>query len=139
MKFTLKNGCVIRVRPYQDTDFPAIQDLNKEEGWNNLVEQGEETRKAWRNSNVAFVVEEKGKVIGYVRGLTDRHITLYVCELLIHRDYRGLGIGQILLQYVHHLYPKTKIEMLASSTSRSFYEQLGVEPSTDFERHSKGS
>jgi ribosomal protein S18 acetylase RimI-like enzyme len=125
VELTLKNGQQIHFRPYQETDFPFIQQLNATEGWNNLVEKEEETKKAWENSNIAFVAVEKEKIIGYVRGLTDEHITLYICELLIDKDYRGFGIGQELLRYVHRLYPTTRMETLASSTSRTFYEQLG--------------
>lgn len=40
---------------------------------------------------VATTMDEKA-IIGYVRGLTDQHITLYICELLIKDGFRGLGI-----------------------------------------------
>jgi predicted GNAT family N-acyltransferase len=64
-------------------------------------------------------------VVGYIRGLTDTRITLYICELLISKENRGLGLGKELLTYVHQLYPKTRIEMLASSTSQTFYKEQG--------------
>jgi ribosomal protein S18 acetylase RimI-like enzyme len=116
----------IEIRKFKETDFNRIQELNREEGWSNLVEKDEDTKQACENSNVSFVVEAEGDgVVGYIRGLTDTRITLYICELLIDKKYRGLGLGSELLQYVHNVYPKTRIEMLASSTSRSFYEGQG--------------
>lgn len=119
----------IQIRHYQENDFNRIQELNREEGWINLVEKTEDTKGAWKNSNVSFVVEADGDgVVGYIRGLTDTRITLYICELLIDKKYRGLGLGKELLQYVHHLYPKTRIEMLASSSSHTFYESQGYRP-----------
>lgn len=119
----------IQIRHYQENDFNRIQELNREEGWINLVEKTEDTKGAWKNSNVSFVVEADGDgVVGYIRGLTDTRITLYICELLIDKKYRGLGLGKELLQYVHHLYPKTRIEMLASSSSHTFYEGQGYRP-----------
>lgn len=45
-----------------------------------------------------------------------------ICELLVNQDHRKLGIGKKMLRYAHKLYPKTRIELLASDTSRSFYE-----------------
>lgn len=125
----------IEIRKFKETDFNRIQELNSEEGWLNLVEKNEDTKQAWENSNVSFVVEaDDNGVVGYIRGLTDKKITLYVCELLIDKKYRGLGLGSELLQYVHNVYPKTRIEMLASSTSRSFYEGQGYRPFYGFRK-----
>lgn len=95
-----------------------------QEKWSNLVEKAEDTKKAWSNSNVKFVVCIEDKVIGYVRGLTDYNITLYVCELLIDKNYRGLGIGTNLLKFIHEKYPKTRMELLGSSSSHAYYEYL---------------
>jgi GNAT superfamily N-acetyltransferase len=125
----------IHIRQYQESDFSRIQELNRDEGWNNLVEKNEDTRQAWENSFVSYVVEAEGDgVIGYIRGLTDTRITLYICELLIDKKYRGLGIGKELLQYVHRLYPKTRIEMLASSSSHTFYKGQGYRPFYGFRK-----
>jgi predicted N-acetyltransferase YhbS len=116
----------IHIRQYQETDFKRIQGLNREEGWINLVEKNEDTKQAWENSTISFVVEaEDNGVVGYIRGLTDTRITLYICELLIDKNYRALGIGKRLIQHIHSLYPHTRIELLASSTSHTFYEGQG--------------
>jgi ribosomal protein S18 acetylase RimI-like enzyme len=125
MNIKIKNGKEINIRLYEEADFNHVQQLNNEEGWANLVERGEVTKEAWRNSNITYVVEESKKIIGYIRGLTDKQITLYICEILIDKGYRGFGIGESLLKYVHSLYPKTRMEMLASSSSRSYYEVRG--------------
>jgi GNAT superfamily N-acetyltransferase len=125
----------IHIRQYKESDFNRIQELNREEGWSNLVEKNDDTKQAWENSTVAFVLEAEGDgVVGYIRGLTDTRITLYICELLIDKKYRGLGLGSELLQYVHNVNPKTRIEMLASSTSRSFYEGQGYRPFYGFRK-----
>jgi GNAT superfamily N-acetyltransferase len=125
MELNLKNKKSVFIRTYQEDDFNEIQKLNMNEGWNNLVEKNEDTKEAWKNSNVTFVVEADGSVVGYIRGLTDSCISLFICEVLIDKEYRGLGVGKELLKYVHSIYPKTRIEMLASSTSRTFYEAQG--------------
>lgn len=123
------------IRQYVENDFNRIQELNQTEGWNNLVENHEDTKEAWGKSNVSFVIEAEGNgVVGYIRGLTDTRITLYICELLIDKKYRGFGLGSELLQYVHNKYPKTRMEMLASSTSRSFYEGQGHRPFYGFRK-----
>jgi ribosomal protein S18 acetylase RimI-like enzyme len=126
MAIDLKDNKKAFIRSYEEKDFNKIQDLNKEEGWTNLVENHLSTKEAWKNSNIAFVVETKGQeVVGYVRGFTDTHISLFICELLIDKKYRGFGLGKEILFFLHNLYPNTRIELLANSSSRSFYEELG--------------
>lgn len=122
MDLTLKNGQVVQFRSFLEPDFAAIHELNAREGWNNLVQKKEDAKEAWLHSNAAFVAVVEGQVIGYVRGLTDQHITLFICELLIQEEYRGLGIGNELLQYVHGKCPKTRMDLVATSKSRTFYE-----------------
>ena len=95
MKHVLSNHQTAFIRPYQEGDFQQIQELNAKEGWTNLVEENENTKKAWENSAIAYVVITEGdEVAGYIRGLTDTRITLYICELLIGKIYRGLGVGE---------------------------------------------
>lgn len=114
----------IRLREYREEDFQQINNLNLEEGWTNLVENHEDAKRAWENSNISIVACIDEKVIGYIRGITDYYVTLYVCELLIHKSYRGLGIGEALLKLAHQQYPKTRVELLGSSSSHTYYEKL---------------
>lgn len=122
MKLTLKNKKSVIIRPYTEEYFKDIHSFNIDEGWSNLVMKHEDTKAAWNNSNVAFIVETDNQVVGCMRALTDGFISLYICEVIIHKEYRGLNIGNELLKYVHSLYPKTRMELLASHTSKTFYE-----------------
>lgn len=130
---TIKES-VFSIRPYEENDFPAIHQLNQEEDWTNLADKQDETKSAWNHSQIAFVVESDGKIIAGIRGLTDGHVSLYICELLVHATERGKGIGQALLAYVHELYPKTRLELLASATSQSFYEKQKFRPFYGFRK-----
>lgn len=112
----------LKIRPYEETDFPAIHQLNEQEGWSNLVAKQQQTKAAWQGSNLAVVAEQDGQLVGCLRALTDGAVTLYVCELIIEKSRRGSGIGGKLMQHVHDLYPETRMELLASTTSRSYYE-----------------
>ena len=134
MQIRLKNNIGIEIRTYRTEDFPQIHNLNFDEQWNNLVEKKESTRNAWNSSNIAFVSIHNGEVIAYIRGLTDHSITLFICELLVKKGFRGLGIGNELLQYVHGLYPETRIEMLTNTSSHTYYEQKGYRPFYGFRK-----
>jgi ribosomal protein S18 acetylase RimI-like enzyme len=122
--FIIKNGLTYKVREFEEVDFERVHQLNIEEEWNNLVKKKEDTKNAWMHSNVRFLVFDGDTLAGYVRGFTDGHVTTYICELLVNQRYRGQGIGTELIKFAHHLYPKTRIELLASKTSRSFYEAI---------------
>lgn len=127
----------VSIRQYQESDFPAIHKLNKQQQWNNLVAKEQDLKQAWANSNVAVVAEIEGQLIGCLRGLTDGFVSLYICELLVSQDHRKSGIGKKLMHAVHSQYPKTRMELLASSASRSFYEAQGYRPFYGF-RKTKG-
>lgn len=114
----------IRLREYREEDFQQINKLNWEEGWANLAQNHEDTKRAWKNSNVSIVACIDGEVIGYIRGITDYYVTLYICELLINKSYRGLGVGEALLKLAQQHYPKTRVELLGSSSSHTYYEKL---------------
>ncbi|OOE12770.1 GNAT family N-acetyltransferase [Fictibacillus arsenicus] len=124
-----------KIVPFSEKYFSEIQELNKKEGWNQLVERYEETFNAWKNSNAAYVViGPNEKIAGYIRCLTDMNVTIYVCEMLIAQEFRGKGLGGKLLKHVHNLYPRTRMEMLASSTSHSFYESQNFRPFYGFRK-----
>ncbi|MCT4784459.1 MULTISPECIES: GNAT family N-acetyltransferase [Exiguobacterium] len=116
------------IRSYTEQDFEQIQILNETEGWTQLVDRSDETRQAWDHSNVAYVIEVDGSIVAYVRGLTDTAVSLYICELLVATPHRRLGLGEQLLSYVHSLYPTTRLEMLASASSQTYYKRLNFRP-----------
>ncbi|GMA65078.1 hypothetical protein GCM10025859_55180 [Alicyclobacillus fastidiosus] len=78
MELSLGNGKTVCFPPFQDTDFAHIQSLNRNEGWTNLANDDMLTFSAWNNSNVRFVVCAENDVVGYIRSLTDKHVTLYI-------------------------------------------------------------
>jgi ribosomal protein S18 acetylase RimI-like enzyme len=121
-ELTLTNGTTYKIREFEEADFERVHQLNAEEEWSNLVKKKEDTKNAWMHSTIRFLVFDGDTLAGYVRGFTDGHVTTYICELLINKRFRGQGIGSELIKFVHHLYPKTRFDLLASSTSRTFYE-----------------
>lgn len=114
------------IRKFKDTDYTKIQELYKIEGWNTIIKRPEEGLRAWKNSNLSLVVvKEDDEIIGVMRGFTDTQITTYVIELLVDREHRGAGVGKALLEACHKLYPKTRIEVLATELSKDFYSKNG--------------
>ncbi|WP_226585032.1 GNAT family N-acetyltransferase [Halobacillus litoralis] len=128
----------IQIRSFHKNDFDSIQHLNKEEGWDGLVQRGEETLCSLLNSEPALVaVSEDGEVIGYLRGLTDGALTLYVCELLVKEGERSQGIAKRLISTAHECYPDTRVEMLANQQSESYYSNHGYRAFYGFRKSSE--
>lgn len=135
MEVTVRDGSVISIEPYLQSDFMEIQNLNDKEGWYTLSQNSRQTEMAWKNSTIAFTVRShSNELMGYVRGHTDTAVSLFICELLVDEKYRGLGIGTILLQYVHDMYPTTRVELLATRDSKAYYENLGYRPFYGFRK-----
>ncbi|SIS38718.1 GNAT family N-acetyltransferase [Salimicrobium flavidum] len=122
------------IRYYEEKDFETINYLNKKEGWSHLAQNPEQTKTAWKNSNAGFVAVEEEEVIGYLRGMTDTTVTLFVCEMVVAEEYRGKGIGRELLTYARSEFPETRSDVLATTTSRDFYEKNGFRPFYGFRK-----
>ena len=113
------------IRAWIEDDFSAIQELSTTQGWPSPQSRPEESLAAWKNSWPTLVAVEAERVVGFVRAFTDGNITTYVPELLVAMDMQRRGIGRALLDACHLLYPRTRIELLSTETSQSFYTAHG--------------
>lgn len=102
-----------------------INELNKQEGWQNLVENKDMYRKSLENSITIVAVDKNSNVIGFIRGITDGYTTMFICELLIIEQKRGRGIGNELINHLHKMFPDTRIDLLATTHPSKFYEKQG--------------
>ncbi len=115
----------VQLRCWSEGDFPAIQRLSALEGWTTPQHRAEESLVAWQNSWPTLVVIEGENVIGFVRGMTDGEVTMYIAELLVEREYRGRGLGRLLLDACHELYPRTRLDLISTEGANDFYRADG--------------
>ena len=115
----------IHIRCWSEADFPAIEHLSILQGWPTVHDRPEEARIAWQHSWPALVATKGEHVIGFVRGLTDGEITTYIAELLIDPSYRGKGLGRLLLEACHALFPHTRLDLISTEESVDFYKDNG--------------
>lgn len=115
----------IQLRCWTETDFPDIQRLSTLQRWPTPHNRPEEALAAWQHSWPALVVTEGERVIGFVRGMTDREITMYIAELLVDPDYRGKGIGRLLMDACHALCPRTRLDLISTEEAIPFYKATG--------------
>lgn len=126
----------IHIRPWSEADFPTIQRLSLAEGWNSPTDNPTGWLLAWQHSWPALVAVERDEVVGFVRGLTDGAITIYIAEMVIDVRQRGRGIGRALLSVSHALYPTTRVDLLAADIASAFYQACGFSVIVDGMRKS---
>ncbi|MBW2981998.1 GNAT family N-acetyltransferase [Candidatus Woesearchaeota archaeon] len=70
-----------------------------------------------------YLVIEKDKIIG-TGGLENN----YICTVFVHPDYRGKGIGKIIMDYLENKIKSKKYsfaELNSGPTALTFYKKLG--------------
>src|SRR5260221_393782 len=115
----------IEIRMWSDSDFPAIQRLSSAEGWTSPTLRPDDSLLAWQHSWPGLVAVEGEMIVGFVRGLTDGAITMYIADMAVDVRLRGRGIGRALLDVCHSLYPTTRLDLLAADEARAFYRACG--------------
>ncbi len=123
VQVTLPSG--IEIRAWTEADFPAIQRLSTAEGWTSPTQRPADSLLAWQHSWPTLVAVEGVMVVGLVRGITDGAITMFIAEMTVDVRLRGRGIGRVLLDVCHYLYPTTRLDLLSTDDARAFYRACG--------------
>ncbi len=85
----------------------------------------ESIREAVRNSSVCFLAQHEGHHIGFARVVSDRVIFSSIMDVIVHPDFRGIGVGTELMRVaVDHSYVKKTICILDTKLD-GFYMKHG--------------
>ena len=109
-------------------DIDAIADMLTRAYWA-LGRPRERTERALANSLV-FGVYDGDKQIGIARIVSDYAIFAYLCDVFIHEDYRGHGLGKFLMETVrsHPDLQGLRRWVLATHDAHGLYKQYGWTP-----------
>ncbi len=78
------------------------------------------------SKSLCFGLYYKGKQIGFARVVTDGVIFSWICDVIIHKDYRGKGLGKWLMECViNHQEIKNTKQFLATKDAHTLYEKYG--------------
>ena len=80
--------------------------------------------------SLTFGVFEGNRQIGLARVVSDYTTFAWLCDVFIHEDFRGLGLGKWLLETVHSHPDLQGLRrwMLATHDAHGLYEQYGWTP-----------
>ncbi|OKH26031.1 GNAT family N-acetyltransferase [Hydrococcus rivularis NIES-593] len=84
---------------------------------------------AINNSNPVVTVWDANRIIGFARATSDGIYRATVWDVVIHPDYRGLGLGRKLVETVlsHPLLNRVEKVYLMTTHQQSFYERIGFQ------------
>ena len=115
-------------------DMNAVYDFLSRSYWAKTRPR-ERTDKAFANSLV-FGLYENNKQIGMGRVVTDSAIVAYLCDVFIHENFRGHGLGKWLVQSMleHPDLKHIRRWLLATDDAHGLYQQFGFVPLTEVEK-----
>lgn len=81
------------------------------------------------NSKYKCFIFDNDKLIGVGRALADGKDCSYICDVAIHPDHQGIGLGQdIIKKLVEFSKGHKKIILYANPGKENFYKKLGFLP-----------
>jgi GNAT superfamily N-acetyltransferase len=81
---------------------------------------------ALSNSHSLFSAWDNEKLVGIGNAISDGHLVVYYPHLLVHPDYQGKGIGQMIMEKMQKQYGNFHMQMLtADGRSIDFYKKVG--------------
>ena len=115
-------------------DMPVVYDFLSRSYWAKTRPR-EYTDAAFANSLV-FGIYEGGRQVGMARVVTDAIIVAYLCDVFIHEDFRGRGLGKWLMESIlaHPDLNHVRRWLLATDDAHGLYRQFGFEALTDVEK-----
>ena len=73
--------------------------------------------------SISYLLYKDKDIIGYIRALEDFGFYVYICDLLVDKDYRGHGYGKKMMAYIQSIYPSHDIYVM--SDIDPYYEKQG--------------
>jgi N-acetylglutamate synthase-like GNAT family acetyltransferase len=107
-----------------------LYDLYECEHWNDFLQLSkDQLYEAMKNSWYILSVYRRDKLIATGRVVSDGIIIGYITGLIVHPDYRNMGIGGNILQKLIAKCNQSylTIQLLATKDNTSFYQQFGFQ------------
>lgn len=109
---------------HEDMDWETLSDLYR------IAPLGEkkpeELRTAYSNSRYKCFLYDAGKLIGAGRALADGIDCAYICDVAVHPEYQGQGLGKSIVdKLVEFSRGHKKIILYANPGKEAFYQKLG--------------
>ncbi|WP_422485852.1 GNAT family N-acetyltransferase [Gudongella sp. DL1XJH-153] len=117
----------MEIRKYQkDQDEAGLMKMIRDEGEDWYCYWADEVNEMYRQAlenSITYVAYEGGEICGYSRSINDNGFYIYVCDLLVRKSCRGVGIGKSLMESIYSDYPPMTVYVM--SDVDGYYDTLG--------------
>lgn len=116
----------MEIRKYLEEDAAQLFDLMRTEGDDWACYHADEAAQRYRRaltSSHTLIAIEGGTLCGYVRARDDDGFGVYVYDLLVRKDFRGRGIGGMLIDQVCAAFPQDAVYVMSGADG--YYEKQG--------------
>ena len=78
-------------------------------------------------NSVCLGLYMEDRQIGFARAVTDKCTFAWVCDVMVHKDYRGVGLGKFLMDCLsaHPDVARCTLNLLRTDDAHGLYEQYG--------------
>lgn len=115
----------ITYRDDRDLPFDSLVALYRANAWSS-AEKGAALREAMRGSHSVITAWAQDQLVGLGNTLSDGHLVVYYPHLLVHPDFRRLGIGAEILRRLRSRYEELHMHILvADGRAIEFFEKCG--------------
>jgi ribosomal protein S18 acetylase RimI-like enzyme len=89
----------------------------------------DDLKRAFSNSMYKCFVTDHGALVGAGRALADGVDCAYLCDIAVHPEFQGRGLGMAIIEKLKHLAAgHRKIILYANPGKEGFYRRLGFLP-----------
>jgi GNAT superfamily N-acetyltransferase len=115
----------ITISDRRDIELDKIIDLYRANKWS-AADKPTELYNGLTNSHALFSAWDNDKLVGIGNAISDGHLVVYYPHLLVHPDYQGKGIGQMIVGKMQEKYAHFHMQMLtADGKAIDFYNKAG--------------
>lgn len=109
-------------RNIESDEIIALYQANK---WSS-ANKPSELYQALMNSHSLISAWSDNKLVGLGNAISDGHLVVYYPHLLVHPDFQGNGIGQMIMDKMQEIYGGFHMQMLvADGKAIDFYKKVG--------------
>ncbi len=121
----------MHIRAISQVELHAARELLAAAGWEHRADDLRRFDELVANSQVALVAIEEGRVVGFVRALTDGISNGYISMLAVAAEHRNRGIGSALVRAcMGDNEEMTWVLRAGRPGLTAFYEKLGYSVSS---------